>query len=330
MSRRLLALLLICLSLALRPAAQGDASAYLLAQTNSLRGTRGLPAYTPHPALNAAAANHARWLAGNNRLSHYQEDGAGPRARAVNAGFPSSWVSENIYLGSSAGAQSAWNWWLNSEIHFAGLVSPQYDMVGIGSAAAGGRTAFVMLFGNSGAGRAPASGAGAPAPARRSFVLGYDEVGNIKHEVQPGQTLGDIALIYGYTWDDIDAMLALNGMTRADQRRLQPGSVFLVPPPAGTYTPTSPPPSATATVSPAATSPAALPSATAVSAAPSVMPTRPLRIAPLASPPPTGQRAAVAQSGSLLLLGAAIVLQAAILGGTALLWLGRVLASARR
>ena len=133
------------------------------------------------------------------------------------------------------------------------LVSPNYDMIGIGSATAGGRTAFVLVFGNSQGRLSQAAGSGVSssgntAPVhQRSFVLGQDEYGNIKHEVQPGHTIGDIALIYGYTWDDIPAMLALNGMTWDDIRYLQPGEVFLVPPKAGTFTPTSAAPTATAT-----------------------------------------------------------------------------------
>ena len=197
-------------------------------------------------------------MAENNRVDHFQFDGTGVRTRAPNAGFPSSWVGENIYLGSSAGPEAAWNWWLNSPVHYAGLVSPNYDMIGVGSATAGGRTAFVLVFGNSQGRLSPAAGSGAtsggnaPVNPQRSYVLGLDEFGNIKHEVQPGHTMGDIALIYGYTWDDIPAMLALNNLTWDDIRYLQPGEVFLVPPKDGTFTPTSAAPtdSATATGTP--------------------------------------------------------------------------------
>jgi hypothetical protein len=86
-----------------------------------------------------------------------------------------------------------------------------------------------------------------------------DNYGNIMHEVQDGDTLGDIAFLYGYTWDDIDAMLALNDMTEADIRVLEVGSVFLVPPQSGTYTPTAAPQGATTAE---ATDPASEPSRT--------------------------------------------------------------------
>ena len=137
MKRILIALLLLLLCGA-APASAQDAVSFLLMRANSLRAGQGLPAYSIHPALTAAAVNHARWMAENNRVDHFQFDGTGVRTRAPNAGFPSSWVGENIFLGSSAGPEAAWNWWLNSPVHYAGLVSPNYDMIGVGSATAGG------------------------------------------------------------------------------------------------------------------------------------------------------------------------------------------------
>ncbi len=323
MKRFLFALLLLLLSVAL-PASAQDAASFLLSRANSLRSAQGLPAYSIHPALTAAAGNHARWMAENNRVSHFQSDGTGVRTRAPNAGFPSSWVGENIYLGSSASPDAAWNWWLNSPAHYAGLVSPNYDMIGIGSATAGGRTAFVLVFGNSqgrlsqAAGSGASSGGDAPANRQRSYVLGLDEFGNIKHEVQPGHTMGDIALIYGYTWDDIPAMLALNNMTSDDIRYLQPGEVFLVPPQAGTFTPTSEAPTAMATAT-ATKSPPVTDTPEASTEAPA--PTHALRIevalAETATPQPSINRAGLEDRRSLarlLPLGAAILIQLGIIG----------------
>ena len=329
MKRFLIACLLLLASVAL-PAVAQDAASVLLARVNTLRAAQGLPGYSIHPALTAAAGNHARWMADNNRVSHFQSDGAGVRTRAPNAGFPSSWVGENIYLGSSAGPDAAWNWWLNSPVHYAGLVSPNYNMIGIGSATAGGRTAFVLVFGNSHGRLAQATTGGASsggetAPSRQqSFVLGLDESGNIKHEVQPGHTIGDIALIYGYTWDDIPAMLDLNGMTWDDIRYLQPGEVFLVPPKDGTFTPTSEAPTATATAT-AETAATDAPAASTATPGPTTGATQALRIeaAPVASatPRPAVERARLDDGGplaQLLPLGAAILIQLGIIGAASL------------
>lgn len=329
MKRILVALLLLLLGAAQFASAQ-DATSFILARANSLRAAQGLPAYSIHPALAAAAGNHARWMAENNRVDHFQFDGTGVRTRAPQAGFPSSWVGENIYLGSSASPNAAWNWWLNSPVHYAGLVSPNYDMIGIGSATAGGRTAFVLVFGNSQGRLSPAASSGAPgdAPANspRSYALGLDEFGNIRHEVQPGHTIGDIALIYGYTWDDIPAMLALNDLTWADIRYLQPGEVFLVPPKDGAFTPTSAAPSATASATATPTAPATNTPKTSTATPERTTAPRPalrIEVAPvaLATPQASDRRTGRDDGRSparLLPLGAAIFIQLGIIGACSL------------
>ena len=75
------------------------------------------------------------------------------------------------------------------------------------------------------------------------------------HEVQSGDTIGDIALIYGYTWQDIPYMLEINDMSAEDIRLLKPGSVFLVPPKDGTFTPIPPTAEAAASDTPARRNP---------------------------------------------------------------------------
>ena len=327
--RRVLALLGILLGLSLRPVAQQDAVSYLLSRTNTLRSAQGLPAYSIHPALTSAANNQARWMAQTGRISHYQDDGSGPRQRAQNGGFPSSWVVENIYMGGSAGPEAAWNRWLASPVHYAGLTSPNYDMVGIGSAGGRAQAAFVMVFGNS-TGRVAGSGstsAGGSVPAAPpSYVLGLDEVGNIKHEVQLGQTLGDIALIYGYTWEDISYMLEINGMTQEDIRLIQPGSVFLVPPKDGTFTPTSEAPSVTETATMTATreprQETATPAAEEIRPATEPAALRDLRIGlpPDIRSTPTVSSAQAGEGSAnawVQVLAAAIVVQVGILFGAA-------------
>ena len=333
--RRLLLLLALLTVGAVYTAAQ-DRQSDLLSRINNLRQSQGLPAYSINGSLNSAANNHARWLARTGQISHLQEDGTGPRTRAQNAGYSSNWVSENIYRGFRASALDAWNWWLGSPIHYAGITSPNYDNVGIGSASGEFGTAYVLVFGNS-LGRLPTSGAnaaqqpsGVKAPVAPSYVLGIDDVGNIKHEVQAGDTMGDIALIYGYTWADIPYMLEINGMSPDDQRLLQPGSIFLVPPKDGTFTPVPITPSATQR-SPATGTPSPTTTRTAT-------PNRQATQTPLASPvlrigiPQVGQGSPppkVAASRSNLdlrvplILAAAIVAQMGIVAGALLALLRR-------
>ena len=339
--KRILALLGFMLGLTAGAAAQ-DAASVLLPRVNSLRASKGLPAYAPHASLNAAANNHARWMATTGAISHLQEDGSGPRARAVQAGFPSDWVSENIYRGASA--MTAWEWWLRSPVHYAGLVSPNYDKIGIGSASGPRGNAYVLVFGNS-TGRLPGASAGSvgggggqTAGGQPNYVLGLDDFGNIKHEVQPGQTIGHILLIYGYTWDEYPYLLEINGMSEADRLNMQPGSVILVPPKAGTYTPAPAQTEATPATPAATAQPSAGPSpiratlkatpAPALGAqtpGPARATLRPLRVnaaRPTSSETQPGadpaQMAARRRAPVLLLLGAAILLQAGLIGAAAL------------
>ena len=220
----------------------------LLRRINGLRSSLGLHAYTLNVSLTAAAQNQASWMANSGQISHTQPDGSTPRVRAVAAGYQSTWVSENIYMGTRATAVSAWNWWLNSPIHYAGITSRNNFEIGIASAAGASGKAYVLVFGNPG-GLAPVSAprsannagssASSDAPlSQPSFVVGVDNVGNILHEIQPGDTLGDIAIIYGYTWDDLPYIREINGFTEEQGRQLEIGAVLLVPPWEGTFTPT--------------------------------------------------------------------------------------------
>lgn len=241
MRRYFLPLLMCCLLMtAMVPVSAQDGG--LLERINALRASVGRAGYALNGALNAAAQSQAQWMAETGAVAHTRPDGSSPRSRAMNAGYASAMVSENIYIGTNASAETAWGFWINSAIHYAGLISPNYSEVGIASAAGSGGRAWVLVFGNPGGSYAqPASSgaarAAAPPPApQRIYAIGVDETGNIMHLIATGDTLGDIALIYGYTWDDIPGMMSLN--TMADVRELLPGEVFLVPPKAGTYTPT--------------------------------------------------------------------------------------------
>ncbi len=234
----------------------------MLGRINTLRGSLGLSGYALNGALNAAAQNHAQWMASTGRVSHTQPDGSTPTSRAAAAGYPSSAVSENIYMGGSATIDSAWGWWMNSPIHYRGITNASYTEVGIGIANGEHGWAFVLVFGNPAGWQAPPSfnpsntssaggGGNAAIAAAPSFIVGQDNYGNIMHEVQPGHTLGEIALIYGYGWDDLEHIREINAMTEEEGRNLSIGGVLLVPPHSGTFTPTpGDPPTITPTVQP--------------------------------------------------------------------------------
>ncbi len=226
------------------PASAQDEVSDLLGRINNLRASVGRAGYTLNGALSAAAQSQAQWMVDTGTIAHARPDGSNPRSRAMNAGYPSAMVSENIYGGTNASAGVAWSFWINSPIHYAGLTSPNYTEVGIGIAGGGWGRAYVLVFGNPGgswsqpaaSGNSSGGGDSGVSAPQRIYAIGVDESGNIQHLIATGDTLGDIALIYGYTWDDIPGMMALNSL--ADARSLLPGEVFLVPPHGGTYTPT--------------------------------------------------------------------------------------------
>ncbi|MFW5691810.1 MAG: CAP domain-containing protein [Chloroflexota bacterium] len=259
--RRIL-LLTLCFVLLL-PASAGaqDVAGDLLGRINGLRASLGLHPYTINAALSAAAQDHASWMADSGQISHTQPDGSTPRTRAQAAGYGSSWVSENIYMGTRATVDDAWQFWMNSSIHYRGMTSDHYYNIGIASASGANGTAFVLVFGNPNTtvrvappvtvpesdpynfrGQGSTAAGESAAPSLPPFVVGIDEAGNILHEVQPGQTLGDIILIYGYDWPDLQRVRDLNGFSEPEGRNLTIGQVIKIPPWEGTFTPTAPPP----------------------------------------------------------------------------------------
>lgn len=63
---------------------------------NSLRAIKGLSAVTLNPALNAAAATHARDMAVQNRPWHFGSDGSSPIDRMQRVGYAGLLVGETI------------------------------------------------------------------------------------------------------------------------------------------------------------------------------------------------------------------------------------------
>lgn len=297
----LLPLLLLALFVAPAVQAQDDVG-NLLGRVNNLRAGLGLHGYNVSSALSVAAQQQAQWIAETGNVSHTRPDGSGPRTRAVNAGYPSTDVSENIYGGTMATADVAWSFWVNSGIHYAGLTHRRYTDVGFGVARSSWGTAYVAVFGNPGGpapfvaapGVVPSSSGGnsgggaAVAAGPPSYVVGTDRRGNIMHEVQPGDTLGDIAMIYGYSWDDLPMLMSLNAIENVQD--LDVGTIFLVPPAAGTYTPSP----VGDTPTPAATQP---PTWTPRATFALPITNTPWRTAP---PPPSGPATAAAAPAELL------------------------------
>ncbi len=102
---------------------------------NQERQGRGLQPYSLQGQLQAAARIHSTDMACNDFLSHTGSDGSSVRDRVEAQGYSWSWIGENIFATSNQSAsapQSAFDWWMNSDLHRANLLSPNYTEIGIG------------------------------------------------------------------------------------------------------------------------------------------------------------------------------------------------------
>ena len=217
----------------------------LLTRINDLRESIALDPLQVHPALVLAAQQHADWMVETGEVTHIQPEDNKPSDRALEAGYGSSWVSENIYMGLLASEESAWDFWMNSDIHYAGITSTYYQHIGIATAKGTAGQAFVLVFGSGGVSvddtiilevteeispelteemtASPTATATAQATPENNST--------ITHTVQAGETLGTIVLGYGYTWDMMLTVLELNEITWGEANYLQVGDEILIPAP---------------------------------------------------------------------------------------------------
>jgi hypothetical protein len=163
---RLIRLLILCLlsaplslsSLAPRTAAAQDVAGVLVARINELRASQGLNTLSYNNALAAAAQSHSRYLATTPYSHpHRQSNGSLPQDRAAAAGY-SGRVGENVVGGRSASLDWAFNWWMNSSVHYSNMLG-NWTEIGVGFSDGGeyGRW-YVVVFGNGG--RAPVQAEG--------------------------------------------------------------------------------------------------------------------------------------------------------------------------
>ena len=112
-----------------------DYVSQVLALINNARAANGQKALALNPQLSAAAQAHSADMACNDFLSHTGSDGSTWYTRVMAQGYAYSYASENIYAGSPSyggDAQGAFDWWMNSPIHKANILSPKVTEIGIG------------------------------------------------------------------------------------------------------------------------------------------------------------------------------------------------------
>ncbi len=106
--------------------------AQILQLINTARAANRLAALTLQSQLSAAAEGHSADMACNSYLDHTGSDKSSHSSRLKAQGYKYSYESENIYAGGNA--QDAFDWWMNSPVHRANILSSKVTQIGIGFA----------------------------------------------------------------------------------------------------------------------------------------------------------------------------------------------------
>ncbi|RMF51399.1 MAG: CAP domain-containing protein [Chloroflexota bacterium] len=147
------------------PAQAQDAASVLMERINALRASQGLNTLNYNGALAAAAQAHSQYLASTPYTHpHRQSNGSLPQDRAAAAGY-SGRVGENVVGGGMATLDWAYNWWLNSPVHYSNMLGNWTD-IGVGFSSGTYGKWYVVVFGDNGSAPAPARSAANPASGR--------------------------------------------------------------------------------------------------------------------------------------------------------------------
>lgn len=144
----------------------------LVARINAFRSARGLSTLVVSDTLTAAAKWMSVDMGSRNYFAHTSLDGRSPTQRMADAGYPAfgTWTGEDLAAGYTTAAD-VMNGWINSPAHYAVLVNPKYQAIGVGRGYTAGSTYGWYWTANFGgvvevARAAPVSRAAPPAVAR--------------------------------------------------------------------------------------------------------------------------------------------------------------------
>jgi uncharacterized protein YkwD len=113
----------------------------LVARINAFRAARNLPTLVVSDALTSAAKWMSVDMGARNYFAHTSLDGRSPTQRMADAGYPAfgTWTGEDLAAGFTSTADVL-NGWINSPAHYAVLVNPKYQAIGVGRGYTGGST----------------------------------------------------------------------------------------------------------------------------------------------------------------------------------------------
>lgn len=133
------------------PVAAQDPVSYFLTRINNLRASKGLGPLQLNAQLAASAQGHSVYLANHAYNDpHIEADGSSPQSRASAQGYRGR-VGENVVGGGMATLDWGFNWWVNSPIHLANMLSQYWTEIGIGAATGTFGTWYTLDFGDSAA-----------------------------------------------------------------------------------------------------------------------------------------------------------------------------------
>jgi uncharacterized protein YkwD len=128
------------------PTTTPETAVTMAERINNYRTELGLPAYYQDEALTQASQWVVDTMAVTEFISHFDDTGAGPQQRAEKAGYDEH-VTEIIF-GGYGGANAAWEWWLENELHHTLLTSEDYVEFGVATAVSEqGRQFWAIMVG---------------------------------------------------------------------------------------------------------------------------------------------------------------------------------------
>jgi uncharacterized protein YkwD len=130
------------------PPATPETAVHMTERINNYRTEQDLPAYYYDQKLAEASQRLVDTMAATEFISHYDDTGANPQQRAEEAGYDEH-VTEIIF-GGFGGADAAWEWWVENELHHGLIISEDYIEFGVATAVSekGERQYWAVMFGS--------------------------------------------------------------------------------------------------------------------------------------------------------------------------------------
>jgi uncharacterized protein YkwD len=235
----------------------------LINAVNALRSSHGLSALKIHRILMQTAQSQANaLLASHGAVGHSRPGGMTYTEQLIQLGYPlagdlslGGFRSENYVFGTDLTIADAMQFWLGDEPHTNTMLSPNYLDIGAGVAIGSDGTVYYVVDTarptSSGLPQSDAASALTvtvdPSQLLSQYIIPVSRStarpdGMVYHKVQYGQSLWSIAIAYGTTIKNLQALNNLSDTTIFD------GQVLLVQ--RGATQPASPVPTPTGTPSP--------------------------------------------------------------------------------